>query len=157
MGALNASIPLMIRPPGQAENPLDQYARVLAIKNQATQSQLQQQAIQSNALAQKQQQQQYEDQQTLRQLAPQFSGKDKDGNGTFDLNGLATAAEARGVSPALTNQLRMQHYQNVEAVSKAGTAQLENEQKHNQAAYEVIEGVKGATDPNEREDAYRTG
>lgn len=154
---LNPSIPLSIQGPKAPENPLDQYARVLAIKNQATESQLQQQAQQSNAIALKTQQQQYDDQQTLRQLAPKFSGKDKDGNGTYDLEGLATAAEAKGVSPALTNQIRTQHYAHVEAAAKAGTAQLDLEQKHNQKRYQIIEGIKGIDDPNERETAYQQG
>lgn len=154
---LNPSIPLSIQPPRAPENPLDQYARVLAIKNQATESQLQQQAQQSNAIALKTQQQQYDDQQTLRTLAPKFSGKDKDGNGTYDLEGLASAAEAKGVSPALTNQIRQQHYQHVEQAAKAGSAQLELEQKQNQQRYEVLEGVKSIDDPNERETAYQQG
>lgn len=157
MGGLNPSIPLSIQQPRAAENPLDQYARVLAIKNEATQSQLQQQAQQSNAIALKTQQQQYEDQQTLRELAPKFSGKDKDGNGTYDLDGLASAAESRGVSPALTNQIRQQHYTQVEAAAKAGTAQLDLEQKHNQKRYQIIEGVKAIDDPGERETAYQQG
>lgn len=158
MSAINASIPLMVRPPAPSnENPLDQYARVLAIKNQATESQLQQQAQQSNAIALKTQQQQYQDQQTLRDLAPKFSSKDKNGNGTYDLEGLASAAEAKGVSPALTSQIRQQHYAHVEQAAKAGTAQLDLEQKHNQKRYQIIEGIKAIDDPNERETAYQQG
>lgn len=157
MSVLNTAIPLMVQQQHPFENPLDQYARVLAIKNQATQSNLQQQAAESNAIALKQQQQQFQDQQTLRQLAPQFSGKDKDGNGTYDLEGLASAAEAKGVSPALTNQIRQQHYAHVEAAAKAGTAQLDLEQKHNQKRYQIIEGIKAIDDPQERETAYQQG
>ena len=154
MSTLNTAIPLMVQQQHPFENPLDQYARVLAIKNQATQSQLQQQAIASNDLAMKQQQQQFDDQQTLRTLAPQFANKDGKG---FDLEGLASAAEGKGVSPALTNQLRTQHYAQVEAAAKAGSAQLDEQNKHLDKRYQIIEGIKGIDDPAKREDAYQQG
>jgi hypothetical protein len=158
------AIALGVNPPPPVQGPLDLYKQGLSVQELINQQALQKQAMQSNATAQQQQQLQLaqqqradEDQKAIRALAPQFSSKDANGNGTFDFDGLASAAQARGVNPATINQMRMQNYQVQEAASKAGSEKLGNEQAHNKAAYEVIEGIKGVTDPVERNTAYQSG
>ena len=158
------AIALGVNPPAQPQGPLTQAEGALSVQTLLNQAALQKQQQQSNAIVQQQQQLQLQqqqraeqDQQTIRDMAPKFSGKDANGNGTFDLDGLAQAAQARGVNPQTINQLRMQNYQLQEAASKAGSEKLANELAHNKNAYEVIEGVKGVTDPADRQNAYATG
>jgi hypothetical protein len=159
-----ASIPLAINPAPQNPGPLDMAQGGLNVQRLINAVQLQKQTEAQNALQQQsaqiqlqQQQRDQQDQQAIRELAPKFVGKDENGNGTFDYDGFSNAALQRTGNPNLVNQLRMQRYQMIEAASKAGKEQLSNEQEHNKAAYEVIEGVKGTQDPNERQQAYATG
>jgi hypothetical protein len=161
---LAPNIPLSVNPPQPQPGPLDMaqkglnvQALINAVQQQKTQQAAQQLELQQEQIKTQQAQQQFQDSQTIREMAPKYAGKDANGNGTFDFNGLATDAQARGVNPQMINQMRMQNYQMQEAAAKAGTESLANEQAHNKAAYEVLEGVKGVADPDERQTAYATG
>jgi hypothetical protein len=161
---LAPNIPLSVNPPQPQPGPLDMaqkglnvQALINAVQQQKTQQAAQQLELQQEQIKTQQAQQQFQDSQTIREMAPKYAGKDANGNGTFDFNGLATDAQARGVNPQMINQMRMQNYQMQEAAAKAGTESLANEQAHNKAAYEVLEGVKGVAAPDERQTAYATG
>jgi hypothetical protein len=161
---LAPNIPLSVTPPAQQPGPLDLATKGLnvqalinAVQQQKTQAATQQLELQQEQIKTQQMQQQQQDMNTIREMAPKYAGRDANGNGTFDFDGLATDAQARGVNPQMINQMRMQNYQMQEAAAKAGSEKLSNEQAHNKAAYEVIEGVKGITDPVERQTAYSTG
>lgn len=163
MSSINAAIPLQGQQP-QIESQNDWQKQSLNVQQLINAVQLQKQQQANNALLNQQEQvkteqmkQQQQDMNTMRELAPQFSKKGADGIGTFDLDGLATAAQARGVNPQTINQLRMQNYQMQEAASKAGSEKLANELGHNKAAYEILEGIKAIQDPQQRQSAYQTG
>lgn len=160
MGGWN--IPLAVQPAPQNPGPLDLYKQGIGVQDMINQQALQkqaqqqnQQALASNQIKLQQQQQDQQDQQALRSLAPKYANKD--GNGTFDFEGLANEALTKTGNLNLVNSLRSQRYQMIEQASKAGSEQLANEQAHNKAAYEVIEGVKGVTDPAQRQTAYAQG
>ena len=164
MGGLAPNIPLSVNPPAPQPGPLDMaqkglnvQALINAVQQQKTQQAAQQLELQQEQIKTQQMQQQQSDMNTIREMAPKYAGKDANGNGTFDFNGLATEAQQRGVNPQTINQMRMQNYQMQEAAAKAGTESLANEQAHNKAAYEVLEGVKGVQDHDERQSAYSTG
>jgi hypothetical protein len=163
MGAINSSIPLMVQQP-QVANPLDEYQKSLQIKSLIGQQQLQQQAMQAQQTEQqgrelqlKQAQQNDADMQTLRETAPKYVSKGPDGVGRLDYDGLSNDLASRGVNPAMIQKLQTDHYALVEAASKAGKESLDNQTAHNKAAYEVLEGIKGVTDPDQRASAYTQG
>lgn len=161
---LAPQIPLSVQPPQQPQGPLDMaqkglnvQALINAVQRQKTEEATAQLQQQQEQVKTQQMQQQQQDMNTIREMAPKYAGKDASGNGTFDFDGLATEAQSRGVNPQTINQMRMQNYQMQEAAAKAGSEKLSNEQAHNKAAYEVLEGVKSITDPTERQTAYNTG
>lgn len=162
---LNPSIPLAGIPTPQpldptklAEDRLNVQKLINAVqlqKQTQAQAELQTQQEQVKTQMMKQQQQ---DANTIRELAPKYAKKDAaTGVGTFDLEGLATEAQGRGVNPQTINELRKQNYAMISEKAKAGTESLANEVAHNKAMYEVYEGVKGIDDPDERQKAWETG
>lgn len=161
---LAPNIPLSVNPPAQPQGPLDMATKGLnvqalinAVQRQKTEqatAELQQQQEQVKTQLMQQNQQ---DLNAIREMAPKYAKKDANGNGTFDFDGLATEAQSRGVSPTLMNQMRTEHYKLVEAQAKAGSESLANEQAHNKASYEVMEGVRGINDPQERQTSWSTG
>src|SRR5882762_10027511 len=111
------AIALGINPPPPQAGPLDLAQKGLNVQAliNATQLQKQQQATnalqaQSEQIQLQQQKQAQQDQQAIRDLAPQFAKKDANGNGVFDFEGLANAAQSKGVNPQTINQMRMDNY-----------------------------------------------
>src|SRR5271154_5554010 len=124
---LAPNIPLSVNPPAPAQGPLDMASKTLnvqalinAVQNQKTQQASNQLKLQQEQIQTQQMQQQQSDMNTIRQMAPKYAGKDANGNGTFDFDGLATEAQQRGVNPQMINQMRMQNYQMVGEKAKAG-------------------------------------
>src|ERR1700684_333670 len=163
MGGINSAIPLMGQAP-QLNDPLAEYQKSLQIKSLIGQQQLQQQQSQAAATEQqqrelqlKQAQQQDQDMQLIRETAPKYVSKGPDGTGRIDYDGLTNDLASRGVNPMMLQKMQMDHYQMVDAASKAGESQLANQTAHNKAAYEVLEGIKGVTDPDQRASAYSMG
>ena len=145
------------------QNAMAEYARVAALKaqtqGQQQQNQQQQQMApiqqQSAQLDLQQKQLQMQDQQTMRQLAPQFIQKDDSGKVTgFDVNGLAQAASAKGVNPATTQQLLMGYAKARTDLAGATKAERDNQEAANSEATDQLEGLKGVTDPQQRQQAY---
>ena len=97
------ALALGIQPPPPPQGPLQMAEGGLNVQRLLNAVQLQKQQQAQDAIAQQssqiqleQQKQAQQDQQTVRDLAPQFAGKDANGNGTFDYDGLGQAALARG-------------------------------------------------------------
>lgn len=162
---LSPNIPLSVNPPAQPQGPMEMAANTLNVQKLINAVQLQKQTQQQAELQTQQEQvktqmmkQQQQDANTIRELAPKYAKKDPaTGAGTFDLEGLAAEAQGRGVNPQTINELRKQNYQLTSEAAKAGSDKLANEQAHNKAAYEVLEGVKAIKDPEERQTSYSTG
>jgi len=154
---------LQVQPPAPQPGALDQYGKVLTLQSllggQKTQ-QLQQQGLQQGLVRGQQENEsgamQLQDQQTLRQLAPQFVTKDSDGNPTgYDLAGLASKATAAGVSPMLVNQIQMGHADMVQKLAASDTSVRANEMAKNKASWEALESVRSIQDPAQRQQAYQ--
>jgi hypothetical protein len=157
-----ASIPLPsldIKPPVQQEGPLDQYARLMQIQNSQQQQQVGAQQLQSGALDLQQKQLQAKAMQTLQQISPNHVTKDSDGRPTgYDYNGLYSEAVSKGVPPQLLTPLQTQQKTAADtllAQSNAKKVTLENMASINKQAYEQLEGVKGITDPNARQQTWQ--
>lgn len=153
------------------QNAMAEYARIAALKQQTAQTQQQMQQSQqlqpakvqtanqdaaSGALDLQQKQLQMQDQQTLRQLAPSFIQKDDSGKVTgFDVNGLAQAAQGKGVNPATTQALLQNYASTREKLAGATKAERENQDAINSQATDQIEGLKDIKDPQQRQQAYQ--
>ena len=151
-------VALGITPPPAVATPLQQYEQQQTVQTLINQQALQKQAQQSNEVAlqqqqlqAKQQQQAYEDQQTLRSLAPKYVKTDDSGrNSGYDYAGLIQEAQQKGVSPALLNQVQQQYDSVVESHAKADAATMAREQARNKVNYEVVEDLRSIKDPTER-------
>jgi len=148
----------------QIEGPLDLQKGALGVQELINAVQLQKQQ-QANAEISRQQKElelkqaniDFQDQQTIRSLMPQFAKKDANGVGTFDWEGLANEAANRNINPKLINAMQKDYLGLVEQKAKAGEAQLTNETAHNKAAYEILEGLRSVKDPVERQQALNMG
>jgi hypothetical protein len=161
---LAPNIPLSGIPTPQPQGPLDMaqkglnvQALINAVQRQKTEEATAQLQQQQEQIKTQQMQQQQQDLNTIREMAPKYVGKDANGNGTFDFNGLATDAQGKGVSPSLLNNMMKEHYAMVTERAKAGSESLANELAHNKAQYEVLEGLRTIKDPDERLKAASTG
>lgn len=146
---------LAVKPPEQSD-PLSGLQRILAIKSILSQERTQQ--LQQTAFEQENQQRDLalKDQQTLRDLAPQFIKKDADGNPAgYDFDGLVSKAQASGVNPTLTNKMRTDYADGILKMAQANEATRNNELAKNKAAYEALESVRSVQDPAARQQAYQ--
>lgn len=135
-----------VQPPPQ---PLDQQAKATAIAGE-------QQAQQSEAQKIQLQQMQLDDQKTLRSLQPQFVQKDEAGKPTgYDWNGLIAAAQGK-VMPATLFGLQKQQSDLRQSMATATSDELKNQKDINGQLYERAEGLKGITDPGERQKHYES-
>lgn len=164
-----ATIPLVAldaKPPASPDL-LEQYGKLMSIQGMQQQNQQRaamaplqqqeaQQAVQQGGLDIQQKQQQLQDSQTLRSLSPNYIQKDASGKPTgYDYDGLFNAAAASGVSvPTLTN-LQKSISDATLARANSTKAQLENESTLNTEAYNHIDGVRGLTDPTQRQQAWQ--
>lgn len=161
------SIPLpalAIKPPEQPDI-LGDYAKALSVKDliakQALipgQQQIQQQTIQQNQNTLTGQQLELQDQQKLRALQPQFVKKDDSGNITgYDYSGFLNAANSAQINPKTLNALREQTIKAQQDALSLTAAQRSDQQAQNKSAGEVLEGLRGVTDPTQRQVAYSSG
>jgi hypothetical protein len=152
-----STIPLPALGVTQQPGPLQQYASLSSLMGQRLQQQTAQ--LQQTGLQQENQQRglALQDQQTLRELAPQFMQKDDNGAPTgFNFEGFANAALGAKVNPQTINQMRLQAAQTTSALAGAQESVRNNELAKNKAAYEALEGVRNLADPQERQTAYQT-
>lgn len=122
--------------------------------------QLQQQQQQIEATGQENQMRalQLQDQQKLRDLSPKFVKKDDSGNVTgYDFDGFVKGAQAAGISPQTINQLQLQKAETTEKLAGADAATRNNEAAKNKASYDLLEGIRGIQDPQQRQAAYVQG
>jgi hypothetical protein len=153
MGAFSNLLLDRIAGPGQAPvaqiNPLDQQEKQQAIAESTQAQQLNSQKIQ-------QQQMQLEDQKTLRALQPQFVQKDQSGKPTgYDWNGLIAAAQGK-VMPATLFGLQKQQADLRQAMATATKDEFSNQKEVNGELYQRAEGLKGITDPTQRQQHYES-
>ncbi len=153
MGNMSALPALAATPP---PNIGDQLQRLMALKTMLAQQKTQE--LQQTGMEQENQQRALalQDQQTLRSLAPQHIQKDGSGKITgFDTNGLLQDAAGKGVSPQTLNQMRLQYADAVQKTAAAGTSQIDLENRKNDQAYQILEGVRSVKDPAQRQQAYQ--
>ena len=153
-----ASIPLVAldsRAAQEQQSPLAIYAQMQQLRNAQTQQQTAQ--LQQTALSQENQQRalQLQDSQTLRSLAPQHIQKDSDGNVTgFDTQGLIRDAASKGVNPNTLNQMQTQYLDTVQKKAQISKEQREEENASNDKAYQILEGVRSLTDPQQQQQNF---
>ncbi len=154
---LAPNIPLAVNPPAAPQGPLDMaqkglnvQALINAVQRQKTEEATAQLQQQQEQVKTQQMQQQQQDMDTIRKMAPNYIGKDTNGNGTFNFDKLATDAQGKGVNPMLLNNMVKEHYAMVTERAKAGSESLKNDLDHNKAQYEVLEGQRAIKDPAER-------
>jgi len=130
---------------------LDQFTRLQELKGMMGQQQLQQQQIQENQLN-------LNERQNMVKLAPQYVQKDDSGNVTgYDQEGYFNALQGAGVRPSAIYDLKSKYAGMVEKTAQAGTAQLELQNKKNDDAYQILEGVRSvAKQPNVDPNALQT-
>jgi hypothetical protein len=153
MGGFSSALLDRISGPGQAPvapiNPLDQQEKQQAIAESS-------QAQQLNAQKIEQQKMVLDDQKTLRALQPQFVQKDESGKPTgYDWNGLIAAAQGK-VLPATLFGLQKQQSDLRQSMATATKDELANQKEVNGELYQRAEGLKGITDPNERQKHYES-
>jgi hypothetical protein len=154
---LSSSIPLPALDIQAQPSVLDQVGKMMQIKSLISQQQTQQ--LQQTGLQQENQQRglALQDQQTMRQLAPQFMQKDENGNPSgFNFQGFANAALGAKVNPSTIQQMQLQSAQTTSALAGAEESVRNNELAKNKAAYEALEGVRNLADPQQRQAAYQT-
>jgi len=153
-----ASIPLVAQGIQQPQpfNP----ERLLALKSMLGQQQLQQQQIQGSELENKIRTQQLQDRQTLQEIAPKYVKKNDDGQPTgFDYDGFSADAQQRGVSPATMSQLatmQKTYADTLKAKADAGQTTLQTQEKLLGDAYNHLEGIRGETDPAQRQAKWQS-
>lgn len=156
---------LAIRPPAQ-QDPGEQIQRALQLRALMNQSQYQQQ-LQPLILQEQQQraqqqnlqvqmlQKQMQDQQTMTALAPQFTQKDSNGRPIgFDNDGFAAAAQGKGVNPLTINAWRQNQAETTQKLATADKAVRENADAMNGEAYNHLESLRSATDPQARQQVW---
>lgn len=134
--------------------------RLLALKSMLGQQQLQQQQIQGSELENKIRTQQLQDRQTLQEIAPKYVKKNDDGQPTgFDYDGFSADAQQRGVSPATMSQLatmQKTYADTLKAKADAGQTTLQTQEKLLGDAYNHLEGIRGETDPAQRQAKWQS-
>ncbi len=159
-----ASIPLpalSVQPP-QQQNPIQGYRDLMALKSLQQQQQIQQLQAQGEQQRNESQAIQLQQTKTQLQLAPQFLQKDENGKVTgFDQEGYFGAAMGSGaMTPAQVAAMKAQYADATKKIADAGSAQIEFQDKKNNQAYQVLEGVKSVAakgDPNATQQAYVNG
>ena len=145
------SIPLV----ALAENPQPTPQNPLVPMEQAAQIQGQRTSNQQQQVALKQQQLQLQDQETLRDLMPQFVKKDANGGPAgYDFNGLIQAAQGK-VLPQTLFALQQQQSTMRQAAATATKDELANQDTLNKNLYQRVEGLRRLTDPNDRQSHYQ--
>lgn len=151
------SIPLTALQVQQQPGPLEQYGKVMQLRNLGQQQQLGQQELIGEQQKNQLQAMQLQDETKLRQLSPQFVQKDDKGTITgYDNKGFFQAAAGAGISQQRLQQIQMGQLQMTEQYAKADEATRNNEIAKNKASYEALEGIRNITDPNQRQQAYQT-
>jgi hypothetical protein len=151
MGGFSNALLDRISGPGPAPvaqvNPLDQQEKQQAIAESTQAQQLNAQKIEEQKML-------LDDQKTLRSLQPQFVTKDESGKPTgYDWNGLISAAQGK-VMPATLFSLQKQQSDMRQSLATANKDELDNQDRINKGLYERAEGLKGITDPNQRQQEY---
>ena len=145
------SIPLV----ALAENPQPTPQNPLVPMEQAAQVQGQRTSNQQAQVALKQQQLQLQDQETLRDLMPQFVKKGENGSPSgYDFNGLIQAAQGK-VLPQTLFALQQQQSTMRQSAATATKDELANQDTLNKNLYQRVEGLRGLTDPNDRQSHYQ--
>lgn len=163
-----ATIPLVantIRTPEQPDL-LQNYARLMQLKNMQQQSQMQQQEaplrmqalqnqVQSGQLENAARQQQMNDANILRTFSPQFVTKDADGKVTgYDVDGFLNKALTAGVSPQTVSALQKGFTEGATAKANLTKTQLENENALTTQAFNHLEGLRGTQTPLQRQQMW---
>lgn len=123
--------------------PVEQQQRTAAVQAQQQQNQIQQMQIQ--------------DQQTLRELAPTYVQKDDSGKVIgYDFEGLVRGAQSKGVSPQTLMALQQNHVKTLQDYAALDKTQRDKEAANNAWMFQAIEGLKGISDPNQRQQQYQS-
>ena len=168
MGGVTIPLVALDAKPPASPDLLEQYGKLMSIQGMQQQNQQRaamaplqqqeaQQSVQQGALDNQMKQQQMQDSQTLRSLSPNYIQKDpSSGKPTgYDYDGLFNAAAAAGVSVPTLTTLQKSISDATLARANSTKSQLENESTLNTEAYNHIDGVRGLTDPAQRQQAWQ--
>jgi hypothetical protein len=138
------------------QSPFQQVGQFLSLQQLLNQQKTQ--GLQQTGMEQENQLKalQLEDAQTLRSIAPNHVKKDADGNITgFDTESYLNEAAGKKVNPQTLNQIRLTYADTVQKTAAAGKAHLDLENSKNDQAYQILEGVRGISDPVKRQQAVQ--
>ena len=153
-----ASIPLpeLDLRPVQQTDPIGEYGKVLALKSQANQQQLQQGQAQLQQAQLAQEQIHLKDMQSLQAAAPQHTIKDANGNITgYDWQGLINDAAQKGVSPQTLQGLQKNNLDIQTQLIGLSEKQRADREGAISEIYPQIEGLRGIADPSVRQQQYQ--
>lgn len=168
---MGANIPLPALALQAPPDPLNEYLRAASLQQQLSASRqaqqqqaqafpVQQQAAQANLQQQQQENQmrqmQIQDQQALRDLSPNYVKRGDDGKVTgYDWEGFFRGAAEKGVSPQTLQKMQADHMQTLKSYMELDKTEREKEASNNDWMFQTIEGLKGITDPAQRQNAYQ--
>lgn len=145
-----SSIPLVAldsQPLPEPKSILTSAAQAGQVQGQGIQNQTNQVDLQQKQLALK-------DQETLRDLMPQFVKKDNGRPGGYDFDGLIQAAQGK-VMPETLFSLQKQQSDMRQSAATATKDEIANQDLLNKNLYQRVEGLRGLTDPNDRQQHYQ--
>jgi hypothetical protein len=136
------------------QNSMQEYARAAQEKQSANLLAQQSQGVE---LENQQKQLDLKNQQLVTQLYPQHVIKDPSTGAVsgYDWNGLAQDAMGHGVSPQYVTGLQMNIAKARSDMAGATKAERDNQDAINGQATDMLEGIKGLTDPAQRQAAYQ--
>jgi hypothetical protein len=96
------------------------------------------------------------EQQSLRELSPNYVQRDDSGKVTgYDWDGFFKGAAQKGISPQTLQTLQQHHLQTIQTYQNLDKVQREREKENNGWLFETIEGLKGISDPAQRQAQYQ--
>lgn len=135
-------------------NPLDEYGRMVALKNQQALAPLQQQEaqqqVQGGQMQLQQQQQDLNDQKGIQKWFMGIDPKDPNAFDPVEVGKTLANAGVSGKGIMSAQQQLLQHQQTAAALTKD---QLANQQEMSNQLYSSVNGVIGVTDPQQRAQA----
>lgn len=150
-------------PPPQRVDPMEQVGKLMQMKSMLGGQQLQQEQLRGTQIQNQEHAMDLKDQQNMRSLAPQFIKRDDSGKPSgFDADGYYGALMGAGVSPQKIAAMQKAQNDAVLSRAQAGSAALDLDDKKNDQAYQVLEGVRSAAkdpkaDPAGVQTAYQSG
>jgi hypothetical protein len=151
----NIPLPALDIRPVQQPDVMGDVSKLYSLRSLLNQQQLQQQTMQANQQEIAIRQRQMQSAQAMQDLFPKFVQRDQSGKPTgYDYDGLMTAAGAAGLDPATLEHLqtmRKSAADTAKTVTETHGKEIENQNALLDQAFQHIEGIRGESDPNQRQ------